>query len=541
MGIVTARRALLGVLTLALLVRGAGLVEYSTLPFFTHHRLDALLYHDAALRFAAGDWAMGPGVLHMSPAFSAFLGLQYWAFGAGPWIPRVVNLALGLAVVAAIFDVTRVLFGDRWATVAGLVSALYGPFAFYGQQVHVSAFATAVNAALVWAAIRSVGTRRRWTWAAAVGGLWGLAIVTRPNALLFAIPLGYLAVLRVRSEPRGVGLREVALAGGLAAAIVAPVTVRNLVVGGEPVLVTDSGGLNFFIGNGPGADGTFRIPPEVPGGTSAQRQFDAFRAVAEAAQGRPLSSRELDGYWYGRTLEHMRGQPGTWLGLMGRKAWLFWHAEELSNTHDYGFHRELMGTAALVPIGFGWITGLAALGTGLLVWDRRPAARTLGLLNLVGFAALVAFFVLGHYRATFVAGLIVAAVAGTRALLAWGRAREWGKILPAGLGLVLWTASMHVPVFEHDFSEEYRKLGYAHHVQGELPQAAIAYAKALEIRADNRSAHKNLAILLATVGDLEGARGHWMRVRALAEQSGAADARLEAEEALRRLPPPGSG
>ncbi len=72
---------------------------------------------------------------------------------------------------------------------------------------------------------------------------------------------------------------------------IAPVTLRNYVASGEAVLVSDAGGFNFYIGNGPGANGTFRIPAEVPGATSAAAQFQLYRQVNYVNQCDPRTDR----------------------------------------------------------------------------------------------------------------------------------------------------------------------------------------------------------------------------------------------------------
>ena len=88
-----------------------------------------------------------------------------------------------------------------------------------------------------------------------------------------------------RGLARG-GREAAALVLGLALAV-APATLRNLAVSGEPVLVSSHGGLNLYIGNRAEADGTYR---HVPGITPDIRgQARDARRVAEETAGRPLT------------------------------------------------------------------------------------------------------------------------------------------------------------------------------------------------------------------------------------------------------------
>src|SRR5262249_10095926 len=95
-------------------------------------------------------------------------------------------------------------------------------------------------------------------------------------------------------------------AAGVAVAI-APVTLRNLAVSGEPILISSHAGLNFLVGNGPGADGTY---PALDGITpSIQGQTVDSRKVAEAALGRKLTTREVSGHFMRLALDWIRAHP----------------------------------------------------------------------------------------------------------------------------------------------------------------------------------------------------------------------------------------
>ena len=65
----------------------------------------------------------------------------------------------------------------------------------------------------------------------------------------------------------------------------APVAVRNYAVGGGLYLTTSQLGPNFYIGNNPTADGTYR-PLRFGRGSAEFERLDAT-AIAERAQGRP--------------------------------------------------------------------------------------------------------------------------------------------------------------------------------------------------------------------------------------------------------------
>jgi len=527
------------VLLLAAIVRIAVLYGASVLPFFTHHRLDALVYDRAGSEIAAGDWGLGDGVFHMSPGYAYFVGTIYTIFGSGPWPIRIAQLLLGVGTVALIWAAASYLFTRRWAIAAGVVAALYGPLAFYETNLITASLAAFLHALVLWLALRAMrrGTIAAWT---AAGVAWGAAAAVRPTALLFALPLGVALWLATRESGwRRRAVLACALAGA-AAAVIAPVTIRNLERGGEFVLVTNSGGLDFYIGNGPGAHGAFRIPSDMPDAGDANARFVEFRAAAERDLGRSLSSREVNGYWWGKTWDEIRARPGHWLRLLLEKAWLFWNGRELPNTHDYAFHRRINPVLFLPLLQFGWVAPFALLGVLALLARRGKEDWLVGTFIAVQFAALVAFFVLARYRIPAIPALLLAAVFGAQVLWDGLRKRTWprlawtGPVFLGGAVLAFW------PKFQTDFDDEYSKLGFAYQVQGDLRSAEEAYLEALAINHQNLSAHENLARLYEQIGDPERARSQWQLVTEIARaQHRDAEVRAAEQELARlRVRPP---
>ncbi len=113
-----------------------------------------------------------------------------------------------------------------------------------------------------------------------------------------------------------------ALAVLAAVLVLAPVAARNAALGGGPTLTSLRGGVNFYIGNNPEADGTYR--PLVPGKQIPRYEQSEPRRLAEAALGRPLTPREVSGYWLGRSLRWAREEPAAFLALQLRKLRRFW-------------------------------------------------------------------------------------------------------------------------------------------------------------------------------------------------------------------------
>jgi hypothetical protein len=145
-----------------------------------------------------------------------------------------------------------------------------------------------------------------------------------------------------------------------------PVAARNYAVAGEAVTISSHGGLNFYIGNNAGADGTYRgIPGITP---SIQGQAVDAKRVAEAAEGRSLSSAEVSGHFYRRAFDWMRDNPSEAALLWGRKALYLLNRTPLTLNHSYTFYSRdeptllrllFVGPWLLIPLGIVGLLGAA--------------------------------------------------------------------------------------------------------------------------------------------------------------------------------------
>jgi tetratricopeptide (TPR) repeat protein len=263
----------------------------------------------------------------------------------------------------------------------------------------------------------------------------GLLVTNRPNALVWAAALPLLLAVSMRRERRGL-LRAAAVLGGLVLAV-GPVAVRNRVVSGEWILVSSHGGLNFFIGNNRGADGTYKpiigITPSISG------QAEDARRVAEKATGRPLSTAEVSAYFYRIAGDWISREPSRAVGLFLRKLAYVFNALDLPLNNSYAyFSRDeptllralLVGPGLLVPLG---LLGLA----GVPRRDPAPGYGVWAAFVPVYAVSVAAFFVAGRYRLPLLVPLCVGAGAAGVWLYDQACARRARPLLAAAAGLAL--------------------------------------------------------------------------------------------------------
>ena len=137
---------------------------------------------------------------------------------------------------------------------AGLVAAFYGPLIYFGGELLPTIPALLLDLALL-LLLLSAPLKQRWPWLIA-GLALGLAALAVSNILLFApVLLAWLWFSQGNFVQRG------ALLFLGIALVIAPVALRNYLVGDDWVLISHNAGINFYIGNNPDYQRTVDIRP----------------------------------------------------------------------------------------------------------------------------------------------------------------------------------------------------------------------------------------------------------------------------------------
>ncbi len=390
------QRSLLVFLAAVFLLKAAVALQLDHHPLLQPETgLDTTAYAALAKRVAAGDLSLGPGLYYVAPLYIYFLALIY-AAAKSFTAARLVQAALGTVAVGLMFAMARDWFGRRVAWWTAVLAALTGIFTYYEGLILQSSLDVFLTALALW-----LVAKQRWLLA---GAAFGIAALNRPNMLVAAIPIALLLIAMRRFKP-GVLLMAGIVAG------VAPVAVRNLAVARQWSLVSSHGGINFFIGNGPGATGYFHAVPGMRSTIEGLAQ-DA-RRVAERATGRTLTDAEVSAYFTGATWSWIRQHPGGWALLLLRKTYGVFNAAHVSIPFSYTFYAYDAGTLLRFCFVGPWL--LIPMGIfGLLLAARRPPAAWL--LFVPAYAgSIVLFFITERYKLP----LFVPMAVGSGAALDW--------------------------------------------------------------------------------------------------------------------------
>jgi tetratricopeptide (TPR) repeat protein len=518
----TSRRPLLlAILALALALRLGHLGAVHDQPFFSALAMDSQEYDRWAQGIAAGDWR-GSQVFFQAPLYPYLLAVLYAVLGHRVVLVYLFQILLAVAGCWALYRAGRAMDGERTGLAAALLAAVYGPFLFYDAQLLKESLAVTATCFLLWtlAAARAKTGLGRWLLA---GLLLGVLALLRENALLLFPVLLPLAWSR-QARWGGLARRGGALAAGLILTLL-PVAIRNGVVGGDFLPTSSQGGVNFYIGNHPGADGTYQ--PIVPGKQIPELERKEPARVAEQALGRPLSAGEVSRYWLGKSLDWARRNPGGFLRLQLRKLRMFWSWYEWPDAVDYYYVKTLSPALRLPLLELGGAAILFA--AGLLVARRRLGAFAPALLFVAGWMlSTVIFFLFSRYRLPVVPALLVVGGAALAEIpAAWGARRERLKPLLGWSALA--AAAFLLPRaagFEPRMDLVHYNLGRLAEEGGFPDDAAAHYEAALALNPQDFLTSLNLGNLAARRRDWPAALRFYQQAAALEPRSDDAQSNL---------------
>lgn len=527
--------ALAGVFILALALRLiylAGQAAHN--PTFDAPIMDMRVHHEWASQFARGEpmRAIADKPYFRAPLYYTALGVMYKLFGAEVWIGRVLGCLLGAASCWLIARLGTRLEGFRVGLVAGVLAAIYWPFWYFDAELKTVGLEVFLDLllllALLWAA-----RQRRAGWAYALAGLaWGLSAITRPNvlAVLPGIALWLLLTLR-DSDWRGSVKRTAKAAGWLlagAALAILPVTLRNIIVGREFVLIASQGGVNFYIGNNPyNADGfTAVVPGTRPGWWEG---FEDTHRIPESELGRKLTEGEVSAYWSAKSWDWIAKNPGAWVRRLLYKLALFWTPVEVSNNQPIDFFAALSGMGWAMWIGFPVVAVLALAGLTCIWNKRREWLLPLSFLVLY-MGTVVLFFCPGRYRVPVVPVLIILASLALVRIADWIRARHMPRLIGAGIAVALGAMFMAINPAPDGDRKAFARIGQAegeailasHYTEaedGRTPDYARAsehMGKAVALRGDDAYLRWRYGAVLARCGEADKAEEQFKLGAALA-------------------------
>ncbi len=487
-------RVILLIALIALAVRVAYIVEVNAHPLMTTTTGDPQVYDLRALEIAGGQWAADDVFFHSSPVYPYILGVIYAIFGHSYTAVRIIQSLFGVGSCLLLWSMARTLFGPKQGLIAGVIAALYAPFIFFDAEILMITYVIFFGLLSLWLLLRYQDHGKLWL-ALAAGAAIGVSALGKPNMLLF-VPAAALWIWWVfRGSARAAEtVRAASLVVIGVVLLIAPMTIMNTVIADDFVLTSSNGGINFWIGNNRGADGTFLVAQNMRTDLYAQSKM-----AAEVAVGRELKPSEVSSYWFGEGMKFVTSQPGAELKLLGRKLLLFWNAYEIPNHYDINYFRQVSKILGLNPFIFGWIVPFGFLGmyVSRRHWRKYAVLYAFGLTYLL---SLMPFFVTSRYRLPVVPVMIVFCAHALWWIWERIRSREKsGWIVPI-IVLVVALVVVNLPLVDFSLGPQYAIIGQVYRDAGDYEEAARYYRLAIEESPEFDLAHNSLGSALSRLG-----------------------------------------
>lgn len=486
---------------IALAPRLAHLSEVRSSPFFDSPVVGARRYDYLAVAIAEGD-LVGSQLFWQAPLYQYFLALVYYVFGHSLLVPRILQVLIGSVSCVLIYLLGVRVFGFGVGVIAGVISAFYGLFVFFDGELLRPTIVIFLNLLLLHLILLAGERKKNILWFAS-GLLLGLSAVAKPTILLFApFVLAWMLV-----KDGGVGTASACLIFVLGAGlIILPVTVRNIMVGGEFFFISSNFGVNFYLGNNPSIEETLNVRWGL--------QWERF--LEEPVKNGFISYKQQSDYWLKKSLSYIKNDPISYAKLLAYKTYMFWNSYEIGRNQDIYFLTRYSQTAkALVwrsPITnfpFGVIAPLSLVGM-MLALPRLRDNMLLYFYVFSGMTAVVMFFVCSRHRLSTAAVLVVFAA---YTLWWWSQrftAREYKKILPSVvlflLLFVVVNSGWKMNAWNKtDYANAHWQIGFSLKEKGLIEDAVKEYEKSIGYNQDYVDAHWHLGLSYIELGRFDAA------------------------------------
>ncbi|HEV2104633.1 MAG TPA: hypothetical protein VGU27_02805 [Candidatus Eisenbacteria bacterium] len=377
-------------------------------PLIAQLDADAETYWGWAGLLRAHGW-LGSRPFFMAPLYPYWLAVVRIVVGDSILHVLQVQALLGAAAAVLLADAARRLTSPGWGVVVGVLAAGYQTSGLYTLLVLSEGLLFALGAALVWLFVAWPWRARPGLGAVLAGALVGTLAHGRAIAVLLLVPL---AVVLIGETTRRRAVGAWAAAAATVVVLSLPVAMRHEALVHEWIPYTYGLGFNLYVGNGPGANGTYVVLADYAGGPAADPADQEggadgdTRAALARVRGLELSPAQSSEFWAREALAAVRAHPGRALRLLARKLGTLLNREEVPQIEDARAYASVLGPLGL-PVGgsFAFAGPLALLGC-VVALRRGPRARALVAYASVLALATAAFFVTDRYRYQLVPALL---------------------------------------------------------------------------------------------------------------------------------------
>lgn len=409
------------------------------------------------------------------------------------WSAIIFNNLLGLLTGIVSYLFARRLFGPKVALWTALVVVVYPTLVFFEGETLITSLAVFLYTLTAYRLLLAVQEPTMKNVIKA-GLVLGLAAITRPTILPVVVifPIAFLAKYGIGALKKGT-VKTLALVVALFIPIL-PVTLTNLIKGGEFVVISTQGGANFYIGNSKKADGITVVAPgpHLRIGPYKDNIWTSSMDEAERRAGKKLTQSEVSSFWFREAHTEIRADIGRAGGLYLKKFYLFWHGQEVFNNKspyyagEYSWLMKALLWKKLVNFPSGILFPLMFVGVFFAFRDKREVLTPALYVTL--FALVVsAFFVCARFRQPIIPVALMLAIYAVVTLTRLYRenrrsfAAICAALLALGVGLN-WGGNVESKVNRSQF---YAAVGGAYLKERDYTNPITYLEKSLKVLPDN--------------------------------------------------------
>jgi len=458
------------------------LIQLKATPLFGLFAPDSFYYDKFARALVMGNFTLRESV-YLNPLYPFFLAPFYYFFKNPIYQVAFTQIILDCLSCLLIYGISIKVFRARLAgVIASSLYAFYGIAIFYMGFLQDVTLVTFLNLLFFFLILKAFEEKRIW-YSVLCGVVFALALLLKAGILISIAILAIWYLLREKALGRG-GAGKVFLSIAVGTLLVlTPFASRNYKMEGRFSPLPAQGGLNFYIGNNPEADGSYMHVRGIP--DSPVEQAKASVALAEELTGQDMGISEASGYWFERGFRYIAGDPAGYLTLLSRKFLLFLNVGEIDGNMNYYFARLFMPILRLPLLSFGILAPFALLGLWTVLTEREEKAWPVIIMVAAYLISVLIYYVNSRYRMPAVPFMML--LAGRGILHLSDSFREKSKktafylILILAGGFVVSNIDLYGGRMVKSFTTDYTNLGMVYMEKGEIHKALRAFEKAVSI------------------------------------------------------------
>ncbi len=364
----------------------------------TRYTVDAFYYHNWALSIMQGNW-IGHEVFFLGPFYAYFLAVIYKIFGTNIIVVQSIQAVLSSFGVVFLYLIVRRITNNRNAIIASIIYIFSGILIFFTGAllyVEVNIFLSLLLFYLL-IKLNDNFSRKLIVFAAII---FGLLIMVRPEFLLLLVLLIPYFIIKIRPKP----ILQYIIFALISLVIVSIIPIRNYLVAKDLVPFTGHSGINFYYGNNPYTDGTWRVV--YPLTRSADISIEAFQKSSQTINGQTVKASVASNYWMKQGLNFIKQYPDKYIKLLTRKFLLSINSYEIPNNYYFNQTKEDSFILKIAIFSFGFIFPCAILGIVLSAKRWKDFYLIYSFIFVYIISALV-FYVISRLRVPVLPFLII--------------------------------------------------------------------------------------------------------------------------------------